>query len=142
MATYTGAGAVVVMDPSPLVYVKVFNPASGPDRHIKGKANEVAVLARALAPKRSGNLARSVAVSQSRDEKGRFAFGYAVSASASYAGYVHEGTGPSLRQTFPFKMQFMGTGPFSGTRITTDIVRHPGTPANPFLEEALVAMVG
>ena len=139
---YTGSGATVVMDPAPLVYVRVFHTGSGPDRHIRRKADEVAVLARTLAPSRTGLLKSSIRVDQNREQRGQYSFGYAVSANTPYAGYVHEGTGPSIRRKHPGAMAFVGTGASAGTLQFAKVVRHPGTPAQPFLEEALVAMVG
>lgn len=135
------SGAVVVMDPTPVVYVKVMGANSGPDRHIKRKAEAVAITARALAPKRSGRLAASIKVDQNRDELGRFAFGYRVYTGIYYGVYVHEGTGPSPRfANGDFKvMKFAGR---SGEPVYRDFVLHPGTPAQPFLQNALVAMVG
>lgn len=138
---YVGGGATVVMDPPPVVFVKVMHTGSGPDRHLRKKANNVAIMARAIAPKRSGKLAASVSVSQNRDQMGRFAFGYAVSAGTSYAYYVHEGTGPSPRWPDNRKvMHFRGSR--DSNMLFRDFVMHPGTPAQPFLQDALIAMVG
>lgn len=136
---YTGGGATVVMDPPPIVYVKVFHPGSGPDRHLRRKAEAVAILARTLAPSRTGRLKSTIKADQNRDEKGRFAFGYAVSAGTGYGYYVHEGTGPSPR--WPDKRKVMKFQGSSGDTVYRDFVMHPGTPAQPFLQDALVAMV-
>lgn len=137
---FTGGGATVVMDPPPLVYVKVFHSGSEPDRRARANAQKVAILAMALSPFRSGRLAGSIRANQNRNELGQYAFGYTVSADTEYAYYVHEGTGPSIRQTFPNVMKFKGAR--DGKTIYTDIVYHPGTPAQPFLRDALVAIVG
>lgn len=135
---YTGGGATVVMDPPPVVYVNVFHPGSGPDRHLRKKANAVAILARDLVPVRTGRLLSTIKANQNRDEKGRFAFGYAVSAGTRYGYYVHEGTGPSPRWPVNGKvMKFPGS---RGDIVYRDFVMHPGTPAQPFLQDALVAM--
>lgn len=136
---YTGGGATVVMNPPPLVYVEVFKTGSGPDRHLRRKAVAVALTAKVIAPRRTGRLAASISVDQNRNERGQYAFGYAVSAGTGYGYYVHEGTGPSLRQTFPNVMKFQGSR--DARTVYTDIVRHPGTPAQPFLQAALFAMV-
>lgn len=137
---YTGSGVTVVMDPAPLVYVKVFHPGSGPDRHIKQKAIGVALTARVMAPRRTGLLASSIQVDQNRDELGRYAFGYKVFTPVAYAGYVHEGTGPSPRWPDSRKvMKFRGR---EFNFVYRDFVMHPGTPSQPFLRDALVAMVG
>lgn len=137
---FVGTNNVVIMDSAPVVYAHVFHTGSGPDRHIKRKADEVAILAKSLAPKRTGALAASIRVDQTRNELGQYAFGYHVQAGTGYGAYVHEGTGPSVRVAH--KMSFWGTNHRLGSRVVTNVVHHPGTPAQPFLEEALVAMVG
>ncbi len=135
---YTGGGATVIMDPPPVVYVKVFHSGSGPDRHLRQRAEKVAVLARVLVPKRTGLLASTIRVNQNRDERGRFAFGFNVSAGTRYGYYVHEGTGPSPRWPDGHKaMKFHGR---AGDTAYRDFVMHPGTPKQPFLQDALVAM--
>jgi hypothetical protein len=135
------AKAIVVMEPSGVIYSKLFRPGSGPDRHIRGKAVDVAIRAVMLAPTRSGRLKKSIRVDQSREPTGRFSFGYAVSANAPYAGHVHQGTGPSIRFADHKMMRFLGTNADSGRTVFTKYVFHPGTPSNPFLERALTAMV-
>lgn len=139
---YTGGGATVIMDPPPVVYVKVFHSGSGPERHLRRKAESVALTARVIAPRRTGRLAASIAVDQNRDELGRYAFGFKVYTPVYYGYYVHEGTGPSVRSKFPGSMRFAGTGQYFGQTIFTEVVHHPGTPAQPFLQDALVAMAG
>jgi len=131
---------VVIMDPAPVVYLKVFHSGSGPDRHLRVKTQAVAIEAMNLAPFRTGRLAASVRADQNRNEKGQYAFGYTVSASAPYTFYVHEGTGPSPRWPVNRKvMKFRGS---AGDTVYRDFVMHPGTPAVPFLRDALVAMAG
>ena len=127
------------MDSAGAFYIKTMGPGSGAERHVRGRSNRVAQVARVLAPKRRGDLARSISVSQNRDERGRFTFGFTVSAQTGYAAFVHEGTGPSIRSKFPGTMKFPGTNQYSGQTIHTEIVHHPGTPANPFLQRALMA---
>lgn len=137
---YTGGGATVVMDPPPLVYVNVFHTGSGPDRHLRKKAQAVAYLASEIAPFRSGRLASSIRVDQNRNELGRFAFGFKVYTNVSYAHHVHEGTGPSLRIGWTNKMKFLGTNSYTGKVVYTPVVFHPGIKAQPFLQQALIAM--
>lgn len=137
---FASEGVVVVMDPASLIYAKVFHTGSGPDRHIRKKAEAVAFSARSIVPRRTGRLLASIAVDQNRDEKGNFSFGFRVSAATPYVVYVHEGTGPSPRwPTTRKNMKFAGR---DGTPVYRDFVMHPGTPANPFLRDALAAMVG
>lgn len=135
---YTGGGATVAMNPPPVVYVQVFHSGSGPERHLRAKAEKVAILARSLAPKRSGRLAATIKAGQNRNEHGGFSFGFNVSAGTSYGYYVHEGTGPSPRWAVNRKvMKFTGR---EGDTVYRDFVMHPGTPAQPFLQNALAAM--
>lgn len=134
----TGGNATVVMDRPSAVYVKVFHTGSGPDRHLRAKAERVAIFARAIAPKRTGLLASTIRADQNRNERGQFAFGFAVSAGTSYGYYVHEGTGASPRWPNNHKaMKFHGS---AGDTAYRDFVMHPGTPKQPFLQDALVAM--
>lgn len=142
MAVYTGGGVTLVMDPPPVVYVKCFHEGSGPARHLGKKTEAVVVLAKQLAPVRSGALKAGIQRTRNRDEHGRYAFGYKVFTPVFYGYYVHEGTGPSVRQSFPNVMKFAGTKNFAGQVVYTDVVNHPGTPAVPFLQNALVAMAG
>src|SRR4029077_3177034 len=122
-----------------VVYLKVFKTGSGPDRTARGNAERVAILARVLAPARPGRLKSTVRADQNRNDLGQYAFGYAVSADTPYTYYVHEGTGPSPRwPTHGKAMRFHGS---AGDTVYRDFVMHPGTPAQPFLRDALVAMV-
>lgn len=137
---YTGGGATVVMNPPPVVYVQVMHPGSGPDRHLRKKAEAVAVLARQTAPVKTGRLKSTIKAEQNRDELGRYAFGFKVSVGTGYGYYVHEGTGPSPRWPDSRKvMKFPGD---EGGPVHRDFVMHPGISAQPFLQNALVAMVG
>jgi hypothetical protein len=136
---YAGGGVVVVMDPAPLVYLKVFKTGSGPDRSARRNAEKVAVMARSLVPVSSGRLKSTIRADQNRTEKGQFAFGYTVSAGTSYAVFVHEGTNPSPR--WPSSKKVMLWEGRAGDFPYRDFVMHPGTPAQPFLQDALVAMV-
>jgi len=134
-----GNDVVVVMDPAPVVYVKCFHPGSGPDRLNKRQAEAVAILARELVPVASGLLKSTIRAEQNRNERGFYTFGHNVSATTPYVYYVHEGTGPSPRWPDARKvMKWDGSYPPVPYR---DFVMHPGTPAVPFLRDALVAMV-
>lgn len=136
---YVGGGATVVMEPPALVYVEIFHPASGPDRYLRRKVEAVATQARINAPKRTGRLAATIRADQNRNEKGQYAFGYRVSVGTSYGYYVHEGTGPSPR--WPNNQKVMKWPGSRGDIAYRDFVMHPGTPAQPFLQDALIAMV-
>lgn len=138
---YVGGGATLIMNPPPVIYVKIFHPASGPDRYLRRKVEAVVVLAHSLAPVgETGRLKTGIKADRNRDEKGRYAFGYSVGTPVYYGYYVHEGTGPSPRWAENRKvMKFPGN---EAIPVYRDFVMHPGTPAQPFLQEALVAMVG
>ena len=138
---YTGGGATVVMDPPPVVYMKVFRSGSGPDRSARANANKVAITARMNAPKKTGRMASQIYAEQNRNELGRYTFGYRVVSPVYYSRYVHEGTGPSPRWPNPDNkaMKFVGSG---GDVVYRDFVMHPGISAQPFLQEALSAMAG
>jgi len=129
---------VVIMDPAPIVYVKVFHSGSGPDRYARGNAQKVAALARVLVPVKTGALKATISASQNRNERGQYAFGYNVSAGTGHAYFVHEGTGPSPR--WPSNRKVFKWPGSAGDTVYRDFVMHPGTPAVPFLRDALVAM--
>lgn len=135
---YTGGGATVVMDPPPAVYVNVFHEGSGPARHLGRKAEAVAVMARTIAPRKTGILALNIFVDRNRNELGRYTFGYRVYTPVYYGHYVHEGTGPSPR--WPDSNKVMKWPGKEVSPVYRDFVMHPGTPAQPFLQDALVAM--
>jgi hypothetical protein len=137
---YVGGGATVIMDPPPAVYVKVFHEGSGPARHLGRKADAVAIMARSLVPVKTGRLASTIHVDRNRNEQGRYTFGYRVYASTPYAYFVHEGTGPSPR--WPDSRKVMKWPGSRADIAYRDFVMHPGTPSQPFLQNALVAMAG
>lgn len=138
---YTGGGATVVMDPPPVVYFKLFRFGSEADRYTKRQAGEVAIFASRIAPRKSGALSKNIRVDQARNERGQYAFGYDVYTGVRYGRHVHEGTNPSVRYGIEKKMKFPGTNQYAGQNVYPRVVFHPGTPAQPFLRNALVAMV-
>lgn len=136
---YTGGGATVIMDPPPVVYVNVFHAGSGPDRHTRAMAEKVALYARDNAPTKSGFMKSQIRVDQNRNELGQYAFGFSVVSPVWYSHYVHEGTDPSPRWPNSKRvMKFVGR---DADTLYRDFVMHPGTPSQPFLQNALVAMV-
>ena len=140
VGVYTGGGATVLMDPPPAIYARVFHKGSNPDGYLKRQTEQVVILARTIAPRGATlRLRDSIVMNRNRDARGRFAFGYGVSAHTPYAFYVHEGTGPSPR--WPQNQKYMK---FLGERdyryVYTDFVWHPGTPAQQFLRDALIAL--
>lgn len=139
---YKGGGVTVVMDPPSVVYAEVFYDGSTPDGYLRRRARRVAILANELAPiGKTGRLSGSVKASQNRDKLGRFTFGFKVYTTVGYARYVHEGTAPRTQYSVGKKMKFFGTNEYSSSVIYTHVVHHPGNRAQPFLRNALVAMV-
>lgn len=139
---YVGSGVVVAMNPAPVVYIQVFHPASGPERHLRRKAEDVALVARVLAPKRSGRLVSSIRVDQNRDELGRYAFGFKVYTPLRYGYYVHEGTEAHWRVKELGKYSFRGTGSRSGSFVVVPAVFYRKRDPKPFLQKALSGMAG
>ena len=110
--------------------------SAGPvDVYTKGKANQVASVARRLVPVKTGTLRASIKVQQARDLKGRYSVSYDVEAGAKYAAYVHEGTRPHVIEGNPLLVFQVG-----GATVFTRRVNHPGTKANPFLLRATQAV--
>jgi Bacteriophage HK97-gp10, putative tail-component len=103
----------------------------GHDIERRGRA--VLSRARALAPVKTGALRNSISMSMG-SEGGEVSAD--ISASAPYALFVHEGTGPHMIYGHPF-LAFQGR---SGLVITR-AVHHPGTRPQPFLADALDAAV-
>ena len=77
---------------------------------------------------------------QNRTELGRYTFGYKVYTPVYYGYYVHEGTAPHVMSKFPGSYRFPGTNAYFGQMVFTEVVRHPGNSAQPFLQDALIAM--
>lgn len=103
------------------------------DRYVRGKASEIASVARRIVPVRSGVLRGSIRVQQSRDVGGRFAAGYDVAANAAYARFVHDGTKPHVIVPRNASVLAFQVG---GTTVFARRVNHPGTKAQPFLTNA------
>lgn len=110
----------------------VLTPAIAADT--KRRAEAVAAKARLLAPKRSGALAGSIKVVQARDLGGRFAAGWEVTTDAPYALYVHQGTKPHVIKGRPLLAFFWAR---TNRMMVLPQVNHPGTRANPFLNNAI-----
>lgn len=141
---YSGGGVTVVMEPPPVIYVKVSGKGTPVDRNMKSRARDVAILARDLAPVgETGALVSGIHASQNRDELGRYAFGYEVYSLAPHTIYIHEGTVPHwINAVNGDVLRFEGTNGNAGQIIFTWESFHPGTRANPFLSKALIAMGG
>lgn len=109
-------------------------------RWIRSKAKAVENRARVIVPKRTGKLMASHRTTQNRSGLGRYESGFAVSADASYARYVHEGTGihgPRHAPIVKLKgMKIPGRINRLGSKGDTVIYRSQGQRANPWLERA------
>lgn len=108
-------------------------------RWIRSKAKAVENRARVIVPKRTGELMRSHSTRQNRN-LGRYESGFAVSASAGHAQFVHFGTGvygPRHRPIVKLKgMKIKGRITRTGSKGDTVIYSHQGQRANPWLARA------
>lgn len=113
--------------------------------YLMSKAREIAAEAKNNAPVSSGGLSQSISVRKSSNN------GAIVEVGAPYAGYVHEGTGPghrpNARRPYYPKLRRSGLIAWSeNKRLNAYQVAHGislhGTPANPFLEESIVKILG
>lgn len=110
------------------------------------QAEKVAAHARAIVPKpgqgrgyATGELAASIRVGG--PEIGRKGPEATVGAGTDHAMFVHEGTPPHIIKARPGgKMIFFWRK--VGRVVFADRVNHPGTPASPFLANALRAVFG
>jgi HK97 gp10 family phage protein len=83
------------------------------------------------APWKKGHLSQSIV--KEIDEDGNAT----LRASASYAVYVEKGTAPhEIRPANASVLAFQAMG---GEMVFTKLVRHPGTPPNPFMQRAVEA---
>ncbi len=116
----------------------VFRNANGPlGRDLDARARRVEAAARRLVGVKSGRLRNSI-----RREGGANQFGQYVHIVAGvpgrthYLGYHLFGTGPHIIRARRAKALRFEVG---GRVVYAKSVRHPGTRANPFLQEALTA---
>lgn len=130
----------VRMDPPEVFGLKVMAKGKEIDRNIQARARRVANLAKMLAPQgKTGHLRSSIRVVRDRVEKGPTAFSYTVIADTDYAIYVHEGTRPhTIRPNTAKALRFEAGGGI----VFAKVVHHPGTKAQPFLRNALIAAAG
>lgn len=131
------------------IYVRVYDsrikalnaPGAPVGRYIHRKGDTIQRYARIQAPKRSGNLARSINLGALTWRGHRSSI--EVSANASYAKYVHEGTyGP----IYPRKSKYLRVpAAHSITGVKMKRVNRKyvaGQHAQPFLREALAFVMG
>lgn len=136
---------VVYVRHRPVEYHAFRSPTGLVGRWTTEQAEKVAAHARLLAPKpgqgrgyATGELAREI-----RSEPatiGRSGPEARVVSPTGHAKFVHEGTAPhiikpTVKQTALFFRK-------AGRAIYTDLVKHPGTRANPYLVKALRAVFG
>lgn len=101
-------------------------------RRMLSLQRRIANQARADVPVRTGNLGRSINEGLVKAEGPR-TVGGSVSATASYAAPVHEGSRPHLIRPRNAKALRFEIG---GRTVFAKLVRHPGTRARPFLRNA------
>ena len=107
-------------------------------RHIRAKGKQVTILAKTLAGMRTGQPKRSIKMTRDRSIPGRYAV--LVGSDARHALVHHTGARPHI-------ITPQGAGGvlvFRGKRGTvfTQRVKHPGHAPNPYLVNALRAVVG
>lgn len=143
----------ITMDPPPLFWMKVSFRGSEADRDIKNRAQRVEKLAKVLCPKRTGTLASTIQMDQSRTELGTYSFGYTVRAGgprAPYMEYVHDGVAAHVLPKRPGNPYSPGRPVIwyrspGGARLglySQGPISHPGQRAQPFLTSAIVAAAG
>jgi len=95
---------------------------------------EVAAVARQMAPRKTGALRDSIVPRVTQQAGGLIG---EVVAGVPYAIYVHNGT--SAHEITAVNASVLSF-PSGGMQVFTPRVDHPGTKANPFLLDALVAV--
>jgi len=111
------------------------SPGGAVGRWLQILVREVEAVAKSNAPFVTGELRNSIVSSVIPAGVGLVG---SVTATASYAIYVHQGTRPHEIHGNPI-LRFPAR---SGMIVFTPKVDHPGTKANPFLTDALVLVVG
>lgn len=130
----------VEMFPDATIAATVLRRGGDVDGAVKKRALRIANRARTLAPSASGFLRRSIKVEQSREETGRFSFGYRVTATAPYSLFVHEGraAGSKMPPEAPIARWVALRGlPPSAVFPIRRAIGARGIKARPFLSDAL-----
>lgn len=107
------------------------------DTSYRALADRVANEMRNRAPQRSGRLAQSITVEQSRDTTGRYAPGYTIGPTVDYAQFVVAGTRPHRIDGNPLLVFYW---PKVGATVAFRHVNHPGTSPNNFMDDAIRAV--
>lgn len=113
-------------------------PGGMVDVWTQDQAQSVARVARRLAPTRTGRLRNSIVARRARDISGRFISGYEVTATAPYSAFVHQGTRPHTILPRRASVLRFNVG---GAVVFTRRVNHPGTRPQPFLTDAVRAVI-
>ena len=115
----------------------LLNSPQGPvARDMMRRGRKVEALAKRLAPVDTGRLAGSITTTPI-NVNGKP--GAAIGTNVEYALAVHNGTRPHTIQPKRAQVLRFKAG---GSVVFTSKVNHPGTSADPFLEDALVAAAG
>jgi hypothetical protein len=130
----------------PVEFKAFYSPRGMVGSWTKDRGNQVAAHAALIAPKpgqgkgyATGELASNIRVKG--PVVGRRGPELDVVSSTNHSVFVHEGTPPHTIKAKPGKkMVFFWRK--AGRVVFADKVRHPGTPANPFLVKALRAVFG
>ena len=124
----------VVYTPNPSGIARLSAPGGMVDGFTYGLAQAIAATAQGLAPRDTGELANSIETERVS------AIGWAVVAKAPYSLAVHEGTkAHEIRPKSGKVLRFPSKG---GKIVFTKKVNHPGSAPNPFLEEAMISVLG
>lgn len=112
------------------------SPSGDVGRYMRRISIEIISLAKARAPKRTGNLARSIHLRRhARWARGQYV---EIGSDLSYAYYVHEGTRPHIITSGPGRMLSFRSG---GRRIYAQSVNHPGFRGRKYLTEPMRLVV-
>jgi hypothetical protein len=116
---------------------RMLNSSNGDvGRYMRRIAKEIIAGAKVMAPKRTGNLSRSIHLRRhARWARGQYV---EIGSNLSYAYYVHEGTRPHVITSGPGRMLTFRSG---GRRIYAQSVNHPGFRGRKYLTEPMKRVV-
>jgi HK97 gp10 family phage protein len=105
--------------------------------YLRGLGNQVAAVASATAPVDTGKLKSSILVTER--SAGRNGTAIEVSANTLYATYVNRGTRPHV--IMPKKAKMLRFPNKAGEIVFANKVNHPGTKPQPFMLNAMLAVI-
>jgi hypothetical protein len=111
-----------------------YSPGEMVDVHIFSLAQSIAAVAKGLAPRKTGKLADSIKTERIGPST------WTVKADTEYALPVERGAKPHV--ITPKSAGVLRFPSKSGTIVYTQRVNHPGNAPNPFMEQAMIAVLG